>query len=103
MHAHLAFSYEWTPMIGLPPAMAYGSRSYNRYFGLLDSGKMKIRGVMAREGNTPDYVHSMPQECNPSQVEQGLIIREDVQNHRLLRLVRNVDRLRLPAWRSDIW
>jgi DNA polymerase elongation subunit (family B) len=36
--------------------------AYNRYFGRLDTGKMKIRGVMARKGDTPEYVHRMQQE-----------------------------------------
>jgi DNA polymerase, archaea type len=42
--------------------MADGSGAYNRYFGRLDTGKMKIRGVMARKGDTPEYVRRMQQE-----------------------------------------
>ena len=42
--------------------MADGSGSYNRYFGRLDTGKMKIRGVMARKGDTPEYVSRMQKE-----------------------------------------
>ena len=42
--------------------MADGSGAYNRYFGRLDTGKVKIRGVMARRGDTPDYVRRMQQE-----------------------------------------
>jgi DNA polymerase I len=34
----------------------------NRYFGRLNTGKMKIRGVMARKGDTPEYVNRMQQE-----------------------------------------
>jgi DNA polymerase I len=41
--------------------MADGSGSYNLYFGRLDTGKMKIRGVMARKGDTPEYVRRMQQ------------------------------------------
>jgi hypothetical protein len=37
--------------------MADGSRAYNRYFGRLNTGKIKIRGVMARKGDTPEYVN----------------------------------------------
>jgi len=37
-------------------------RVYNRYFGRLNTGKMKIRGVMARKGDTPEYVNRMQQE-----------------------------------------
>ena len=34
----------------------------DRYFGQLNTGKMKIRGVMARKGYTPEYVNKMQQE-----------------------------------------
>ena len=34
----------------------------NRYFGKLNTGKMKIRGVAARKGDTPEYVNKMQQE-----------------------------------------
>jgi DNA polymerase I len=36
--------------------MADGSGAYNRYFGRLDTGKMEIRGVMARKGDTPAWM-----------------------------------------------
>ena len=39
-----------------------GMGAYNRYFGRLKTGKMKIRGVMARKGDTPEYVNRMQQE-----------------------------------------
>src|SRR5512137_1291694 len=42
--------------------MADGSGAYNRYFGRLNTGKMKIRGVMARKGDTPEYIRKMQQE-----------------------------------------
>jgi DNA polymerase, archaea type len=42
--------------------MADGSGAYNRYFGRLDTGKMKIRGVMARKVDTPEYVRRMQHE-----------------------------------------
>jgi DNA polymerase, archaea type len=42
--------------------MADGLGAYNCYFGRLDKGKMKIRGVMARKGDTPGYVSKMQQE-----------------------------------------
>jgi DNA polymerase I len=41
--------------------MADGEGAYNRYFGRLDTGKMKIRGVTARKGDTPEYVNEMQQ------------------------------------------
>jgi DNA polymerase I len=40
--------------------MAQGA--YNRYFGRLDTGKMKIRGIMARKGDAPEYINRMQQE-----------------------------------------
>ncbi|VVB71855.1 DNA polymerase 1 [uncultured archaeon] len=51
-------AYDW--IVFLP--QADGSGAYNRYFGRLSTGKMKIRGVMARRGDTPEYVQRMQQE-----------------------------------------
>jgi len=51
-------SYDWIAFL----PMADGFGAYNRYFGRLDSGKMKIRGVMARKGDTPEYVLRMQKE-----------------------------------------
>jgi DNA polymerase, archaea type len=51
-------SYDWITFL----LMADGSGVYNRYFGRLDIGKMMIRGVMARKGDTPEYVRRMQQE-----------------------------------------
>ena len=39
-----------------------GNGTYNRYFGRLNTGKMKIQGVTARKGDTPEYVNKMQQE-----------------------------------------
>jgi DNA polymerase I len=51
-------SYDWIAFL----PMADGTGAYNRYFGRLDTGKVKIRGVMARKGDTPEYVLKMQQE-----------------------------------------
>ncbi|HPS92565.1 MAG TPA: type B DNA-directed DNA polymerase [Methanothrix sp.] len=51
-------SYDW--IVFLP--MEDGSGAYNRYFGRLETGNMKIRGVMARKGDTPEYVRRMQKE-----------------------------------------
>ncbi len=51
-------SYDWIAFL----PMADGSGAYNRYFGRLNTGKMKIRGVMARKGDTPKYVLRMQKE-----------------------------------------
>jgi len=45
-------SYDWITFL----PRANGSGAYNRYFGRLDTGKMKIRGVMARKGDTPAWM-----------------------------------------------
>jgi DNA polymerase, archaea type len=51
-------SYDWITFL----PMADSSGAYNRYFGRQDTGKMKIRGVMARKGDTPEYVRRMQQD-----------------------------------------
>jgi DNA polymerase I len=51
-------SYDWITFL----PMSDGGGAYNRYFGRLDTGKMKIRGVMARKGDTPEYANKMQQE-----------------------------------------
>jgi len=51
-------SYDWIAFL----PMLNGTSAYNRYFGRLNTGKMKIRGVMARKGDTPEYVNRMQQE-----------------------------------------
>jgi hypothetical protein len=51
-------TYDWITFL----PMTDGTGAYNRYFGRLNTGKMKIRGVMARKGDTPEYVNKMQQE-----------------------------------------
>jgi DNA polymerase I len=51
-------TYDWIAFL----PMCDGSGSYNRYFGRLDTGKMKIRGVAARKGDTPEYVQRMQRD-----------------------------------------
>jgi DNA polymerase, archaea type len=51
-------TYDWITFLH----MSDGGGAYNRYFGRLNTGKMKIRGVMARKGDTPEYVNKMQQE-----------------------------------------
>jgi DNA polymerase I len=51
-------SYDWISFL----PMEDGSGAYNRYFGRLDTGKMKIRGLMARKGDTPEYIRRMQQD-----------------------------------------
>ena len=51
-------TYDWITFL----PMSDGGGAYNRYFGRLNTGKIKIRGVMARKGDTPEYVNKMQQE-----------------------------------------
>ncbi len=51
-------SYDWIAFL----PMSDGSGAYNRYYGRISTGKMKIRGVMARKGDTPEYVRRMQEE-----------------------------------------
>ncbi|HNL86758.1 MAG TPA: DNA polymerase I, partial [Methanoregulaceae archaeon] len=47
--------YDW--IVFLPMPDGYGA--YNRYYGRLSTGDLKIRGIMARRGDTPPYVRAM--------------------------------------------
>jgi DNA polymerase I len=51
-------TYDWITFL----PTSDGGGAYNRYFGRLNTSKMKIRGVMARRGDTPEYVNRMQQE-----------------------------------------
>jgi DNA polymerase I len=51
-------AYDWIAFL----PMSDGSGSYNSYFGRLSEGKVKTRGVMARRGDTPEYIKKMQQE-----------------------------------------
>ncbi|MCJ7445985.1 MAG: type B DNA-directed DNA polymerase [Methanotrichaceae archaeon] len=51
-------SFDW--IVFLP--LADGLGAYNRYFGRLSDGKMKVRGVMARRRDTPQYIRRMQEE-----------------------------------------
>ena len=51
-------TYDWITFL----PMSDGTGAYNRYFGRMNTGKMKIRGAMARKGDTPEYVNKMQQE-----------------------------------------
>jgi DNA polymerase I len=39
--------------------MPDGFGAYNRYYGRLSTGEMKVRGIMARRGDTPPYIRAM--------------------------------------------
>jgi hypothetical protein len=56
-----------------------------------NTGKMKIRGVMARKGDTPEFVNRMQQEVSMSWPRQ-----------RVLRIWEGL-RSRLEMYMGDIW
>lgn len=39
-----------------------GSGAYNRYYGRLSDGSVKVRGIAARRHDTPEYIRTMQQE-----------------------------------------
>jgi len=51
-------AYDW--LVFLP--MADGSGAYNRYYGRLSDGSLKVRGIAARRGDTPAYIRNVQQE-----------------------------------------
>lgn len=51
-------AYDWIAF--LPLADGFGA--YNRYFGRLSSGGLKVRGICARRRDTPEYVRRMQME-----------------------------------------
>ena len=51
-------AYDW--IVFLP--MEDGSGAYNRYYGRLSTGKVKLRGILARRGDTPEYIRRMQEE-----------------------------------------
>ena len=51
-------AYDWIAFL----PMKDGRGAYNRYFGRLSDGRMKIRGIAARRGDTPKYIRDMQME-----------------------------------------
>ena len=47
--------FDW--LVFLPLADGYGA--YNRYYGRLSDGRIRVRGIAARRHDTPDYVREM--------------------------------------------
>jgi len=59
-------SYDWIVFLPMPD----GFGAYNRYYGRLSTGAIKVRGIMARRGDTPPYVRTM-QESMLSVMKQA--------------------------------
>jgi DNA polymerase I len=51
-------TYGWITFLPL----ADGNGAYNRYYGRMVTGEMKVRGVAARRGDTPAYIRRMQEE-----------------------------------------
>ena len=51
-------TYGWLTFLPL----ADGAGAYNRYYGRMAGGGMKVRGVAARRGDTPAYIRRMQEE-----------------------------------------
>jgi DNA polymerase I len=70
-------TYDW--LVFLPLADGYGA--YNRYYGRLDDGSLKLRGIAARRGDTPSYVCAMQEKMLDLLAEardrDGLLARKD--------------------------
>ncbi|MCE5299075.1 MAG: type B DNA-directed DNA polymerase [Methanoregulaceae archaeon] len=59
--------YDWIVFLPMPD----GFGAYNRYYGRLSTGEIKVRGIMARRGDTPPYVRTM-QESMLSVMKQAV-------------------------------
>jgi len=51
-------AYDWIVFLPMPD----GFGAYNRYYGRLNGGDLKVRGIMARRGDTPPYIRAMQEE-----------------------------------------
>ncbi|HTY53371.1 MAG TPA: type B DNA-directed DNA polymerase [Methanomicrobiales archaeon] len=51
-------TYRWITFLPL----ADGHGAYNRYYGRMAGGEMKVRGIAARRGDTPAYLRRMQEE-----------------------------------------
>jgi hypothetical protein len=60
----------------------------NHHFGRLNTGRMKIRGVMARKGDIPEYVNVMQQEVFRRYMDEldGADVRELAIHRRVSRM-----------------
>jgi DNA polymerase I len=68
--------YRWIVFLPMPD----GFGAYNRYYGLLADDTIKVRGIMARKRDTPDYIgkmqHAMLEELRGTVDRSSLISRE---------------------------
>jgi len=53
--------------------LADGFGAYNRYFGRLPDGSVKVRGIAARRHDTPEFIRSMQQEMLTAMSHAGTV------------------------------
>jgi DNA polymerase I len=71
-----------------------GFGAYNRYFGRLDDGSIKVRGIAARRHDTPEFIRAMQKEMLSVMGEAGSIAELMVKRDAVRQLYRNaIDRL----------
>ena len=63
-------TYSW--IVFLPMVDRYFG-AYNRYYGRLADGSIKVRGIAARRHDTPDYVRNMQQEMLTAMSRAGSV------------------------------
>jgi DNA polymerase I len=61
--------FDW--IVFLPLADGFGA--YNRYFGRLPDGSVKVRGIAARRHDTPEFIRSMQQEMLVTMSHAGTV------------------------------
>ena len=78
-----------------------GSGAYNRYYGRLSDGSIKVRGIAARRHDTPEYICTMQQEMlaimATARTPAGLGLVRDPVYRVYCNAVRNLPSAALPA------
>ncbi|PKG32982.1 type B DNA-directed DNA polymerase [Methanoregula sp.] len=65
--------FDW--IVFLPLADGFGA--YNRYFGRLPDGSVKVRGIAARRHDTPEFIRAMQQEMLTEMGRAGTVAELD--------------------------
>jgi DNA polymerase elongation subunit (family B) len=69
---HLEGTYKWLVFL---PSISTGVGALNRYYGLFESGELKLRGIFLRKGDTTELARDLQNEmlavfCQASNAEQ---------------------------------
>lgn len=65
--------FDW--IVFLPLADGFGA--YNRYFGRIPDGSVKVRGIAARRHDTPEFIRAMQQEMLTAMGRAGTVAELD--------------------------